>query len=321
MRIISHKLIQTLNISPKKCIDWVLESFAQKQEAQFPVKISVHPYKNDYITSMPCLLKKDDEENVQFYGVKTVYRISKQRYTIGSEMMLYNALNGDLLAFVDCNWITTMRTGAVAAIAAKTLRKSNANTYGFIGLGNIARATLLCILECEPDKVFHVKILRYKEQAELFIERFKEYRNVVFSIVDDIEEMPQATDVLISCITNADGLLFKNEAIFPNGITIIPVHTRGFQNCDTTFDRIFGDDTGHIQGYKYFNQYKNYNELGEVLKGKDPGRQNDAQRILSYNCGLALHDVLFASKIYKLTEQIDDVINIQIDKDRRRFWI
>ena len=68
-------------------------------------------------------------------------------------MMLYNAKNGELLALVDCDWITTMRTGAVAAVSAKALRKDGANTYGIVGLGNTGRATLLCVLEAEPENI------------------------------------------------------------------------------------------------------------------------------------------------------------------------
>ncbi len=104
-------------------------------------------------------------------------------------MMLYNANNGELLALVDCDWITTMRTGAVAAVSVKALRKSDAYIYGMVGLGNTARATMLCVLEAEPEKHFHVKLLRYKNQAVLFVERFRDYDNVSFEILDDIRDV------------------------------------------------------------------------------------------------------------------------------------
>ena len=51
-----------------------------------------------------------------------------------SDMMLYDAQTGKLLALIDCDWITTMRTGAVAAVSIKALRKSSASIYGFVGL-------------------------------------------------------------------------------------------------------------------------------------------------------------------------------------------
>lgn len=236
-------------------------------------------------------------------------------------MMLYNANNGELLALVDCDWITTMRTGAVAAVSAKALRKSDAYIYGMVGLGNTARATMLCVLEAEPEKHFHVKLLRYKNQAELFVDRFRDYDNVSFEILDDINEVARTVDVFISCITSANGLLVADESTFQCGVTVIPVHMRGLQNCDTTFDRVFGDDTDHVKGFKFFSQYKDYNEIGEVLIGRDPGRRSDEQRIIDYNYGLALHDVVYASKIFEMLAYNKDVPNIEIVKETDKFWV
>ena len=323
MKIISEQLIRSLGITPKECVAWIYESFNMKQDAQLPAKISVHPADFDFFTSMPCLLPVSSKRGgkiEQYFGIKEVHRLEGAVPSLGSDMMLYNAKNGELLALVDCDWITTMRTGAVAAVSAKALRKEGANTYGIVGLGNTGRATMLCILEAEPEKHFKVKLLRYKDQAELFIERFKDYKNVVFEIVDDINELARTADVFISCITSASGLLVEDEKAFQPGVTVIPVHMRGLQNCDTTFDRVFGDDTDHVKGFKYFPQYKDYNEIGEVLAGRDPGRKSQEQRIIDYNYGLALHDVVFASKIYELVAA-KDVPSIEIIKETEKFWV
>jgi ornithine cyclodeaminase len=213
-----------------------------------------------------------------------------------------------------------MRTGAVAAVSSKILRKTDAVTYGFVGLGNTARATLLCILEQEPDRKFYVKLLRYKDQAESFIARFADYKNIEFEIVDDIDELARTSDVFISCITSAHGLLVQDEKNFQPGVTVIPVHMRGLQNCDPVFDRVFGDDTDHVKGFKYFPQYHDYNEIGEVLAGRDPGRKSDSQRIIDYNYGLGLHDVLFASKIYELVQD-HPTTTVPLPKETSKYWI
>ena len=321
MRIISEQTIRSLGITPKQCTDWIYESFALKSEAQLPAKISVHPTDTDFFTSMPCLLPESKSNpDIRYFGIKEVHRIEGAVPSLGSDMLLYNAKNGDLLALLDGDWITTMRTGAVAAASSKALRKKNSSRYGMLGLGNTARASLLCILEAEPEKHFDVKLLRYKDQAELFIQRFKDYKNVSFEIVDDGKEIAQSVDVLISCITSANGLIVEDESLFPPGITIIPVHMRGFQNCDTTFDRVFGDDTGHVRNFKFFPQYHDYNEIGEVLAGRDPGRKSENQRIIDYNYGLGLHDTLFASKIYEMT--LDKSLpEVPIVKETDKFWV
>ena len=71
--------------------------------------------------------------------------------------------------------------------------------------------------------------------------------------------------------------------------------------------------------WKYFSQYKHYAELQDVIEGKDPGRENDKERVLSYNYGLALHDVFFASKIYEMLK--DRSPEVEIIKETDKFWI
>lgn len=319
MKIISQQEIKALGISAKQCCDWIRESFSIKRNAQLPAKISCHPADFDFFTSMPCLLPEDNEGN-RFFGIKEVHRIKGAIPSLGSDMMLYDAKTGDLLALLDTDWITTMRTGAVASVSARALRKDEANVYGFVGLGNTARATMLCILEDEPEKHFDVRLLRYKNQAELFIERFKKYSNVSFTIVDDINELAGSVDVFFSCITDASGLLVEDESVFQPGVTVIPVHMRGLQICDTTFDRVFGDDTDHVKGFKYFSQFNDYNEIGEVLAGRDRGRKLQSQRIIDYNYGLALHDVVYASKIYMMMKD-KTTTEVDIIKETDKFWV
>lgn len=320
MRIITQQQIRDLGISAKECVDWIRLSFATKPEAQLPAKISVHPKDQDFYTTMPCLLPADEKSGRRYFGVKVVYRNSEAEPSLGSEIMLYDTNTGALLALMDADWITTMRTGAVAALSAKTLRTKDANKYGFVGLGNTARAAMMCILEQEPERHFDVQLLRYKDQAESFVERFKDYKNVTFTVVDDICQMASSVDVFISCITSANALLVPDESCFKPGVTVIPVHMRGLQNCDVTFDRVFGDDTAHICNFKYFNQYHDYNEIGEVLAGRDPGRKSETQRIIDYNYGLGLHDVIFASKIYERLLEAE-CIEVEMPKETQKFWI
>ena len=181
------------------------------------------------------------------------------------------------------------------------------------------RATLLCMLEGEPDRNFHIQLLSYKGQENAFMERFSGYRNVRFEVIGSIPELIASSDVIISCITQTDALLCPDDRLFQEGCLVIPVHTRGFQNCDLFFDKVFGDDTGHIRGFRYFDHFKQFAQLGDVLDGSVPGRETDAERILSYNIGLGLHDLVFADKIYqRLAEAGTD---ISLEEPRDKFWI
>lgn len=296
--VIQQTQIDALKISPATCVEWVKEAFLMKDDIQMPAKLSVHPQGEDFITSMPCLLPEHNGK--KYFGIKVVSRIDGQLPTLQSNIYLYDAKTGNLLAVVDGDWITAMRTGAVAALATRTLQRKDVDTYSLMGLGNIARAVALCLIDDNRQRPITFRLLRYKEQAEQFIERFQGYSNVSWEIIDDKRVFAAEADVLLSCVTVATELLFPDDSLFKQGVTVVPVHMRGFQNCDLFFDKVFGDDTGQISGFKYYSKFRQYDELHHVLQGKNAGRENDEERILSYNYGIALHDIFFASRIFEL---------------------
>ena len=315
--IIQQQHIDALNISPKECIEWVKQGFLMKDDAQMPAKLSVHPQGEDFMTSMPCLLPKYNGR--KYFGLKLVSRIEGQTPTLKSDITLYDAETGQLLAIMDGDWITAMRTGAVAALAARTFQRKGVDTYSMIGLGNIARAVALCLIADNEDRHITIRLMRYKDQAEQFIERFKGHNNVTFEIIDNPTAFLSEADVVISCVTVATELLFPDNSLYKKGVTVIPVHVRGFRNCDLFFDKVFGDDTGQIQTWKYFHQFHEYDEIHHVLQGKNPGRTNDDERILSYNYGLALHDIVFASKIYE--KAINTSQGFEYQKQDKKIWV
>lgn len=295
MTTITNGQIEALHFTPKQCVEWVTESFKMKYEAQLPPKISVHPQGIDFYTSMPCLLPSSFNR----LGVKIVSRINGRKPALHSDLLLYEASSGQLLSLMDADWITQMRTGAVAALTIQTLQKKDAHIYAFVGLGSVAQATMKCLLSILPqEQHIIVKLQKYKDQAQTFAQQFADSR-VTYQIVETHEQLVQDSDVIVSAVTEMPELFCADDSLFKEGVLVVPVHTRGFQNCDLFFDHIFADDRGHVQGFKYFSQFKSFNELSEVLLGSVPARLSDKERILAYNIGLGLHDVVFATKIYE----------------------
>ncbi|MDE6384143.1 MAG: ornithine cyclodeaminase [Paramuribaculum sp.] len=301
MKIITSEEIRKLNISPEQSVEWVRKAFSIKTLCQLPPKISLHPRGNDFFNTMPCMLP----DEFHTFGCKVVSRVKGNHPALRSEMVMFDTLTGEMTALVNTDWITARRTGAVATLAINTLRSSSARVYSFIGLGAMAYATLDCFFATNTDKQLEIRLKRYKDQAERVVEHYKHIPNTTFVICDTMDELVEGADVVVSCITDADGLLVDDTTKFNPGVLVVPVHTRGFQNCDTVFDKVFADDEGHVKGFKYFNEFRQFGELGQVLSGEIAGRQSDSERILSYNIGLALFDVYFAF-------QIENIMNQQI---------
>lgn len=313
MKIIDFNAINNLHISPAQCIEWAKHMLINKYECSLPPKISIKMDGDVFVNTMPSYIPE-----VNRYGVKIVSRYPQRLPALVSEILLYDATNGEILAFMDGRWITAMRTGAIAALSAQLFQRPEMNRYAFMGLGNTARATLICLAELFKHKDLDIKVLAYKEQEIDFINRFKNYINLHFSICNNTKELINGSDVIISCITSATGQI-ADDQYFKPGVVVIPIHTRGFQNCDLFFDKIFADDTNHVKDFKYFNSFKKFDEVSNVLLKKAAGRESEQERILIYNIGISLHDIYFASKIYDIVA--NDLPQVILSTNKDKFWL
>lgn len=312
MEIIGFNDIKRLNIPHETFYDWAYDLMKNKKETVLPPKISMKMPGHIFFNVMPSIIPSIDSA-----GVKMVTRFPDRNPALDGDILLYNSNDGRISAIMDGLYITTMRTGAIASLAIETLAKKGYNEIGIIGLGNTARATLLVLLSRIGNKNLKIKLFNYKDQAEKFIDRFKEFKNINFVVVDTYEEVITNSDVILSCVTFANENFGKDEW-FKEGCLVVPVHTMGFQNCDLFFDKVIVDDIGHVEGFKYFKEFKKCAELSEVLNNEKEGRINEKERILAYNIGLSIEDVYFAKKINNMikAEKIDNYTK-PIDK----FWV
>jgi ornithine cyclodeaminase/alanine dehydrogenase-like protein (mu-crystallin family) len=318
MKILTHKDIVDLNIDPIECYNWVSEMIKNKNTAILPAKISMKPSKDVFYNIMPSILPTDN-----IGGVKVVSRHPSRNPALDSQVMLYDTSNGDIKGILDANYITTMRTGAVAAHSIKLLAKEGFTKVGIIGLGNQARATIKVLLAIFPNKEITLKLMEYKDQHLLFQEFVKELttsKNIKFEICNSYRETVKGSDVIISSVTYFDEDICDNDC-FDEGCLLVPIHTRGFMNCDLFFDKVFGDDTHHVEGFKYFNEFKQFAEISDVCRGIAKGRENNSERILVYNIGLSIHDMYFSEKIYELAELRNKGLEISLDSPKEKFWI
>lgn len=297
MKIITNEEIENLKISPIDCIKWVEEGFKMKYKSQMPPKISIHLRDSlDFFMTMPCLLP----EEFGYFGCKNASRFSCAHPSVKSYLMLCDSHNGDFLSLINCDWITSMRTGAVAALAIKTFQKKDSSIYAFMGLGRAGSAALECFITENKHRDVTIRLLKYKDHTERTIDKYKNFTNIHFEIKENPYNLIKDADVVVSAITQAPQLIVNDTSIFKPGVLLVPIHTRGFQNCDLFFDKVFGDDTSQISGFQYFSKFKSFNEFSKVLLKEVDGRTNDDERIIAYNIGLGLHDVLFAAKIYNI---------------------
>lgn len=318
MRILTHSDIMQLNIDPLQCYQWVVDMLETKNKVILPAKISMKPAPGIFYNIMPSVLT-----HYNCAGVKVVSRYPERNPSLNSQIVLYDNITGNIKSLLDGNYITTMRTGAVAAHSIKLLAKKNFSIIGLIGLGNQARATIKVLLSLYPQKHMVFKLMKYKDQHILFeryVKTLPNSDNIEIVFCNSYEEAVKGSDVIISSVTYFEEDIC-NDDCFTQGCLLIPIHTRGFMNCDLLFDKIYADDTSHVENFKYFDKFKSFAEVSDVLSGRNQGRESDLERIIAYNIGLSMHDVYFAEKIYEIAKNYEKGQVISLHSPTDKFWI
>lgn len=294
MQYITEHELSEINMSSKKMVELVDEALHIKSDSILPHKTSMKLDDGKiFYNVMPAII-----ENKNVAGVKIVNRYPERTPSLISNMLLYDVPSGNLKAMIEADYITTWRTAAVAVHSISLFARKNYNVISFVGLGVIGKAVLKVYLDTlDSDRNIEVRLFNYKNRANDVVYEFSNYTNVKWKCFDNYVDMAKDSDVIVSSVTYIDND-FASPSIYKDGVLIVPVHTRGFIECDTKFDKIFGDDIHHVNGFRDFDKYKYFAEVADVVNGKCVGRENDTEKILVYNIGIALHDLMFADYLY-----------------------
>lgn len=288
--------IEDLNITPLEYYKWVDEVLNHFDEYILPIKTRIPLRTEDYFNIMPCVLP-----SLGYMGLKVVTRSENRRANglpnIDGDILLYDYESCNLKALMDGGLITTIRTAAIAVHSMLHL-VGNYSTIAMVGLGNIGTYIGKILFELIKDKPVKIKLYRYKDHAERFEELFRNYSNLSFEICDTYESLMKDSDVVFSSVTYMEQD-FCDSANYKKGCTVIPVHMRGFKECDKTFDHIITSDLESIKKFQYYNQMRRLSLLNDVLKKKTHIRESVDDRVIVYNLGISLYDIYFASMLYK----------------------
>ena len=113
----------------------------------------------------------------------------------------------------------------------------------------------------------------------------------------------ESADVIVTATGHLEDRVYKEKWV-KDGALVLPVHTRGWEQAMLNqAEKIVVDDweqfnkaLGGTDGY-YAPLPEMYAELGEVVVGKKPGRENATERIINFNFGMAIHDVYMATEV------------------------
>lgn len=304
---LSLKDIQGLSVPMGQIMGWVEEALRLKGlgKTEMPPKPGIHTRPDAFIHAMPAYLP-----DLKAAGMKWVSgypdNFKKGLPYISGLLILNDPETGIPIAVMDCTWITAMRTGAVTAVAAKYLARPDASVIGIIGCGVQGRSNIEA-LAAVLKKITTVKAYDARpESQKAYVEEMgKKFKfNVVG--VGSPKEAVTSSDVVVTAVPIAkDPQPVIEDSWLKPGALAAPVDLDTLWKGEVMqrVNKFCVDDMPQILHFKSEGYLKSlpeiYADLGEIVAKKKPGRQNDKERIMSMNLGLALDDVAVAIHIYQ----------------------
>lgn len=225
-------------------------------------------------------------------------------------VLLFDANSCALICVMDGSLLTGLRTGASGAVSVKALARKNAKKITCIGTGNQARMQIRAISLVMQIEEIHAWS-RNPETCARFKADIEGEFDIPVILADSKKEAVEQADILITT-TRGKGPLVEASWVKP-GTHIVAIGTdmKGKQELDPEIFRhakIVNDsisqcidkgETWHPLNEKIISLDDIHGEIGEILLGTKPGRENDEEITIFDSTGMAIQDNTTAEKIYR----------------------
>jgi ornithine cyclodeaminase len=219
---------------------------------------------------------------------------------------LFDGEIGVPTAILDASAVTEIRTAAVTAVATKQLAREDSRVLAILGAGVQCRSHLDALLQI--GKFDHVRIYApTDEHAQAVIEHAPE-TDAELSVAPSAELAVRGADVVVTATSASRPVLKREWLSIGAHVNAVGASTPANWEIDietVAASALFADSReslrneagefelaiqeGVIEGEAHVRA-----ELGEVLAGLKPGRQDDTELTLFRSLGLAVEDLAAA---------------------------
>lgn len=280
-------------------------------KAVMPVRLVVPlPQVHGRITSMPGFLNED-----KALGMKVVtYFQDNPTYglpAILATIMLFSVETGKMIAAMDGNYITAIRTACASAMATKALANPQTPVLGILGAGVQARAHIRALARVR--KLETIKIYSPSNSSAAAVKQdLASQVHAAIEVAKSAEDAVRDADILVT-VTTAKEPILKQEWLKPGAhINAVGSHRPDAREIDgQTMARakIVVDSREAIMAEcgdillaikeEVISAESIHGEIGEVLAGAKPRRQSIDEITLYKSVGIAIQDVATANLVYQ----------------------
>ncbi|MCP4066107.1 MAG: ornithine cyclodeaminase family protein [Gammaproteobacteria bacterium] len=223
--------------------------------------------------------------------------------------ILCEGQHGTPLACIDGSALTSRRTAAASALAARELARQDAASLLVVGTGKLAPMLIEAHAAVRP--IHTVRIWgRNPDKAEALAEKFRDRFDC--QAVTDLETAVPEADI-ISCATLSTEPLIQGEWLKPGShLDLVGAFRPTMRETDSqclarsevfvdTYAGALGEGGDILQAMDEgkFNETDLRAELAELLRGEKPGRTSDEAITLFKSVGASLEDLAAAIEVWE----------------------
>jgi ornithine cyclodeaminase/alanine dehydrogenase-like protein (mu-crystallin family) len=218
---------------------------------------------------------------------------------------LFDEKDGAPLALMDGTYITAIRTGGSAAVAARLLAREDAHVLAILGAGAQGSSHLATFPRVRDFKEIRIAS-RNTQRAKSLAESHPRALGVA-----SFEDAVRGADV-VACCTDAREPIVERDWLAPGTHLSAVGGTFGPELDRETVDacRVFVEWRGAVTNPPPAGAHElqgrdpaSVTELGEVLAGRKPGRQSADEITLYKSTGHAVEDAATARLVYDRARQ------------------
>ncbi len=239
---------------------------------------------------------------------------SKGLPVISSQVLLIDGETGAILALLDGQHVTCVRTGAASGVAFELLANENASIGALIGTGGQAEKQLEAMLSVRALKEVRVSA-RNIDKTKSFVSQMQEkFKNnpVKIEACESANEAIKDADLIIA-VTTSNTPVFDAEYIKKGAtISLVGSYTPDMQELDPKIfekkPKIYFDskeavlsESGDMiiplrEGLISEDDFNG--NIGDVLNNKIKGREDEEEIIIFKTVGIGTQDLIAAKETY-----------------------
>ncbi|MEA3440535.1 MAG: ornithine cyclodeaminase family protein [Chloroflexota bacterium] len=279
-------------------------------QVEMPPKPGIHPDTDAFIHAMPAYIPKQRSA-----GIKWVSGFPKNKSRglpyISGLIILNDVKTGFPYCVMDCTWVTACRTAGATALSARYLARPESATVGIIACGVQGRTNLEALTNIFPIRRAYAYDIDPNAQKH-FVEEMTDRLDIEIIAVRMPEGAVRESDLVVT-----SGPIFKQPRATIEAGWLQPGAFASAVDFDSYWkpaalaqiDKLSTDDIDQFNYYRRVGYFKTtpqpYADLGEIVVGEKPGRENDSERTMAINLGLALDDIAVAPEIYRRAKKLE----------------